>query len=219
MKISPVVLSLVAGVLLSGCASLGGRSAPQRAAAMDTIASSSAQVRPGDRVALKIWNEPLMSDTFQVAESGEVILPKLGAVQVGNQRVEVLQDSLRKAYTAFLRNPSVEISVLRRVGVSGEVHQPGLYLADLTMTLPDIITRAGGLTEAGDPNDIVVLRGSERIRFARADQKSFVVAELRSGDQVIVGQRSFIARNPLVALSSALGLISFFLSQIVPLFK
>jgi protein involved in polysaccharide export with SLBB domain len=35
----------------------------------------------------------------------------------------------------------------RRVSVVGEVREPGIYLADLTMTLPDIIARAGGVTE------------------------------------------------------------------------
>lgn len=161
-----------------------------------------AVVKPGDRIALRIWMEPEMSDTFVVALNGDVVLPKLGAVRATRFTIGALQDTLRLAYREYLRNPSLEITVLRRVGVHGEVRTPGLYLVDPTMTLRDIIAQAGGVTPAGDPNKISVVRDGERIRFASGRGAEFVAAELVSGDQVAVGPRSWFERNSLAVVST-----------------
>lgn len=168
---------------------------------------AAAMPRPGDRVELKIWNEPEMNGSFLISETGEVILPRLGSVQVANLPVGALQDSLRKAYAVYLRNPSVEVVVLRRIGVLGEVRQPGIYLADLTVGLPEIIARAGGYTEAGNPRNIVIVRDGQRIRYGRDGDSEISVAELQSGDQVLVRSRSALARNPIAWIGGALGII------------
>lgn len=206
--------------VLTSCSLLRGAGGSEVSASRSAeLGASQAYVRPGDRVALHIWNEEEMTDTFAVAESGLVTLPKLGPVQVGNKTVSQLQDSLLVAYSEYLQNPSVDVVVLRRVGVIGEVKQPGLYLADLTMTLPDLIARAGGITEAGNPNDITLLRGPEEIRFGAGDRSRLGLTEIQSGDQIIVGQRSYIARNPLFAISSGLGILSFIMTQLIPALK
>lgn len=171
------------------------------------------EAQPGDRVVLKIWNEPEMSDTFTVAQSGYVTLPRLGPTRVQGIEINALEDSLRASYMSYLRNPAVQIVVLRRISVLGEVRQPGIYLADLTMGLPDVIARAGGPTDAGDPNRITIVRGPERIEYNRARQSETFVAQLHSGDQVYVRSRNFFVRNPWASISTAIGLISF-LSQL-----
>jgi polysaccharide export outer membrane protein len=201
-------LLLWAGVALSGCLRHGeGAAAPVAAGTPLPPAS----VLPGDRIALKVFQEEEMSDTFNVAENGVVILPRLGAVPVAGSQVSTLQDSLRLAYGRYLRNPAVEVTVLRRIGVHGEVEEPGLYLVDLTMTLRDLIARAGGITDGGDPDEIYIVRGGERIRFGRGETARFVTAELRSGDQVLVGQRPWIERNSLAFASTAATVIALML--------
>lgn len=173
-----------------------------------TTPHAEARLRPGDRIALKIWNEPEMSDTFHVAGTGEVVLPKLGAVKVVDQSAGSLQDSLRAAYGAFLRNPSVEVTVLRRIGVQGEVRNPDLYLVDLTMTLRDVIARAGGVTREGNARNVMVVRGEERISLAGDDIPQFRALELQSGDQVVVGRRSWFELNSLALVSTAAVIVS-----------
>lgn len=211
--------SLVAGlaiVSLAGCGSGRGQTGtlgPSEGSAAD------APVRPGDQVVLEIWNEEAMSDTFAVAERGELILPKLGAMSVQGRGVGELQDSVRSAYSRYLRNPSVRITVLRRIGVSGAVREPGVFLVDLTNTLPDVITRAGGLVESANPNNIVIQRGEERLRFRADDRRIFVGAELRSGDQIFVGHRNFIQRNPLAVITTAIPLLGYVFTVIIPAIK
>ena len=174
-----------------------------------------ATVLSGDRVLLRIWNEPEMSDTFTVAENGSVALPLVGTVPTAGKSVHEVQDTLRVAFAEFLRNPSVDIAVLRRVGITGEVREPGIYMIDLTMTLPDLIARAGGLTEAGNPDQIVLRRGAEEIRFQRSDGERFVGAQLRSGDQVEVGELNLFQQNPLAVMATAVPLASYVISLVV----
>lgn len=207
------ILALAAALALGGCAWQSQAFPPGDPIVM---AGAEATIRPGDRVALQIWNEPEMSDTFTVAADGTVILPKLGAVSVTGKAAGALQDSLRLAFAHYLRNPSVEVTALRRIGVVGEVKQPGVVLADLTMTLPDVIVHAGGLTDAGDEDDVVVLREGERLRFSNRQGLRFAVAELRSGDQVIVGRQNIFERDPLGATSTVLGLVGFVVGVILP---
>lgn len=182
-------------------------------------AGAGAMPRPGDRIALKIWNEPEMSDTFNISERGDAILPKLGAVRVTALPLAQLQDSLRRAYSVYLRNPSVEIAVLRRISVQGEVRQPGIYLADLTMGLPEIIARAGGYTEAGNPRNIVIVRDGRRIRYGREAADTLLASELQSGDQVFVRPRSALARNPVAWIGGAIGLVGTFRAVVWPLIE
>ncbi len=207
------LLAVLAALPAGLAAQQGGDTADARAA------GGGAVPRPGDRIALKIWNEPEMSDTFNISERGEAILPKLGAVHVTALPLAELQDSLRRAYAVYLRNPSVEIAVLRRIAVQGEVRQPGIYLADLTMGLPEIIARAGGYTEAGNPRNIVILRDGRRIRYGREEGAALLASELQSGDQIFVRPRSALARNPVAWIGGAIGLVGTFRAVVWPLIE
>lgn len=195
----------------------GAQQAEPAAGAAPGVAEANA--RPGDRVWLRIWNEPEMSDTFNISETGEVVLPKLGSVHVADLGASLLQDSLRRAYSVYLRNPSVEVVVLRRIGVQGEVWRPGIYLADLTMGLPDLIAMAGGFTNTANPDNVVVIRGEERIRYRRSDQAEFLVTGLQSGDQVYVRRKSALQRDPVGTLTAVMTLVSGFTVWVLPAIK
>lgn len=192
---------------------LAAAAVPCAAQAVDTVpapvAGTAARVMPGDQVVLRIEREPDFSNTFPVAENGEAVLPRLGAVRVADLTAGELRDTLRARFAEYLVNPRIEVTVLRRVAVHGEVRRPDLYMVDLTMTLRDVIAKAGGITEAGNPNKIEIVRGTERIRLARDRSEDFLAAELRSGDQILVRRRSWMALNPTVAVSTATGLVTF----------
>src|SRR5688572_25973162 len=78
-------------------------------------------VRPGDRVVLNFLRDRELSGTVEVSERGEAAFPKLGLMRVTHMRIGELQDTLRARYAEYLRAPEIEISVLRRVVVNGEV--------------------------------------------------------------------------------------------------
>ena len=164
--------------------------------------NASAPVQPGDRVALRSWTEPEISDTFAIDENGRIAFPTLGFLPAAGMAAGRLQDSVRVAYAGVLRDPALRVSVLRRISVMGEVEEPGVYFADLTMGVSDVIAMAGGLREAGDPGKILVYRGDDQIRISQRNRSEYALAGLRSGDQILVRPRSFWARNPAVVVST-----------------
>lgn len=166
-----------------------------------------APILPGDQITLRIYQEPELSGVYTVAENHEVVLPKLGSLSMRDQSAGELQTELRTRYARYLRNPSVEVTVLRRIGVYGEVRRPDLYMVDLTMTLRELVARAGGLTEAADPDRVIVVRGNERIRLGK-DGLTLAATDLRSGDQVVVDRKSYVALKPFDAVNTGIGTVT-----------
>lgn len=198
------VIVLVAGAI----GAIGRPSAAQQPAGSPAAvrAPGEAHVRPGDRIVLRVWREASLSDTVTVDQNGDVVLPRLGPYSVTSHAIGSLQDSLRRRYAEFLRNPSIEVTVLRRIGVHGEVKQPNLYWVDVTMTLRDVIAQAGGVSEDGNANDVVIVRGGTRLKVSRWELGGPFASDLESGDQIVVGRRSWLSRNALAAVS-ALGVV------------
>jgi polysaccharide biosynthesis/export protein len=179
------------------------------------LGAGDALIQPGDQIVLSIWREPDLSGTFTVDAAGTVVLPRLGPLPAASLSGSQLQDTVRQEFTRYLRNPSIQVQVLRRVGVQGEVRDPGLYMVDLTKTLREVISEAGGITEFGNPNRISIMRDGERIPLDEDEGARFVTAELRSGDQVFVGRRSWFEINSLAIVSTAAVVVS----VVVPLLR
>src|SRR5436305_10068516 len=143
--------------------------------------STRALLRPGDIVRLRIWREPDLSGDFPVDESGTVTFPKLGAFQVSDYNASTLKAKLLESYAQYLRNPSVEVTMLRRINVLGAVKSPGLYPIDPTMTIADALAVAGGATPAGDQNHVVLVRNGTRVKESLSAETNIAETPLRSG--------------------------------------
>lgn len=170
----------------------------------------------GDRVAIRIWREPGLSDSaIVVDERGDVVVARVGTLHVAGQSIAAVQDTLRVRFAEYLRNPSVRVTVFRRVGVQGEVREPNLYYVDVTMTLREVLALAGGVTEVGNPNDIVIVREGRQIPLGEWRRGGPLSADLRSGDQIVVGRRGWFSRNVLAVVSTA-GLV---LSVLLPVLR
>ena len=70
--------------------------------------------------------------------------------------------------------------------------------------MADLIARAQGLTPEGNANDIRLIRQGETYRADLNGSLSLVDAGIRSGDQIMVGKRSWMSRN----FSSIVGVAS-----------
>jgi protein involved in polysaccharide export with SLBB domain len=165
-------------------------------------------LQPGDMIRVDIWREPDLSGTFPVNDRGVVTLPLLGRTEVVNLALDELQDRLIEAYQVHLRNPSINITPLRRINILGEVGRPGLYEVDPTVSLAGVIGLAGGVTPAGDMDRIRIIRGGE-VLYERVGAASTVnAADVRSGDQIVVLQRSWFERNSTFVVSLVLSVTS-----------
>lgn len=207
-RLRPVALALL---LLLGTAAPCSLTA-QRTASMPEVVPSTV-LQPGDRVRLRVWREPELSGEFDVDQRGVVVFPMAGRVDVGDVSVDSLQSLLLARYAASLRDPAVEIMVLRRVNVMGEVRRPGLYHVDASMSVEDAIALAGGGTADGHRDRVELVRdGQPPVRLERGSP--LAASALRSGDQIRVPERSWTSRNSGL-LSATLTAAAFVLAALI----
>jgi polysaccharide export outer membrane protein len=186
---TPFVIALIA---VAGSRAV---SAQQASAMVSTNDTAQGLLRPGDVIRLRVWREPDLSGDFPVDESGLVTFPKIGAFNAFDYSPLTLKKKLLETYAVYLRNPSVEVTMLRRINILGAVQKPGLYPVDATMTIADALAVAGGASPNGDPHHIELIRAGVRITESLSAETNINQTPLRSGDQLYVPERSFIVRN------------------------
>jgi polysaccharide export outer membrane protein len=199
------------GVALTLCA-LAPVRAQDTAKVAAALRAGEARVQPGDRVVVKVYREAGLSDEVMVNPRGDIVLAKIGTVRAASFAIAALEDTLRVRYGAFLRDPEISITVLRRVVVIGEVRRPDIYFVDLSSTLRDVIARAGGITEIGHPGKVAIIREGVSIPAPHWQEDITRAADLQSGDQVYVGMRSWFERNAFAIASTGVLVSSFILS-------
>ena len=170
-------------------------------------------VRSGDHIALHFLREPQLSGELLVDERGNAAFPKIGLLHVSQLTIGALQDTLRARYSEFLRVPELEVVVLRRVVINGEVKIPNVYLVDGTSTVRDVIARAGGVTEFGNKNNVAIVRDGKRARVKNWEGDQGPGFDLQSGDQIIVGRKNWLIMNSLSVISTGVLVASFVLSH------
>jgi protein involved in polysaccharide export with SLBB domain len=150
---------------------------------------------PGDVVRLKIWREPDLSGDYQVDDRGMAVFPKIGPVHVSELTTDSLKRMLVATYTTYLRDPAIDVTMLRRVTVLGAVKNPGLYPVDPTMTIADVLALAGGAAPTGNQDKLELIRAGKRqpVRFTTRTPVS--ETPIRSGDEIYLPERSWISRN------------------------
>jgi protein involved in polysaccharide export with SLBB domain len=158
-------------------------------------AAANAILYPGDLVRLKIWREPDLSGDFSVDEHGLAVFPKIGQVHVTDITTDSLRRMLVGTYSQYLRDPSIEVTMLRRVTVLGSVKNPGLYPVDPTMTISDVLALAGGADPNGNQDKLELIRGGKRQPMRFTERTPVSETAIRSGDELFLPERSWIARN------------------------
>ena len=202
-------LSLVAAPVLTAPLAATAAQAP----ATQTAAVSS--VGPGDRIMLKVWREPLWSDSLLlVSPDGDIVLPRIGRFHAAGIVPTALRDTIERRLAAFLRDPSVDVVVMRRVAVLGAVRKPDVYYVDPTASLRDVLARAGGLTDDADANRIDLVREGARSRLGHWDDVAERSAPVRSGDEVYVRRRPWFTRNAVATISSVAVAVSVLLTAL-----
>lgn len=195
--------ALIGSILLALPAAISAqRSAPP------PIAASAATLKPGDLIRLWVWREEDLTDEFPVPESGVVVFPKIGPVQVTGIPKTVLRDSLVRALSTYLRNPSIEVRFQHRISVLGSVRKPGLFHVDETHSLADVLALAEGASPDGKPDEVRLIRGSTTIVGGLTRGTRIASLPLESGDQLYVPQRSWMERNTALMAALVSGVVS-----------
>lgn len=165
-----------------------------------------------DRIRVAVYQEEDLSVIARVDAQGNVNLPLVGAVKVADLTVERAERTIETAYQdgRFLRMPKVTINVEeyapREVSIQGQIRSPGRYPLPIEsgMTILELVTRAGGLTDTAKGTAINVTRvgadGTKKvftvdveslIKGRRGANVSDNTLQLQAGDIVFVPERLF----------------------------
>jgi protein involved in polysaccharide export with SLBB domain len=189
------------GLLLLGMA-LAFQPTPLRAQAPagSSPAGDSIGVRPGDLIRMKVWREPDLSGDIMIDAAGNATLPRLGPVAVAGWAPDSLRRFMVSSYAKYLKDPAIEVTVLPRVTILGAVRTPGVQNLDPTLTLADALALAGGASSDGKQDHIELRRRGARVPVKLNLATRLADTPVRSGDQLVVPERSWLSRNTGVVL-------------------
>jgi polysaccharide export outer membrane protein len=171
---NPALRALIAAAALISAALPFSRADAQQADAGPGRASAY-RIRSTDKLSIRVFQEEDLSLISRVDSKGTVNLPLIGEVHVAGQTLSDAERTIETAYIngRFLRNPEVTVSVeeyaSREVSINGQVKNPGRFPlpAESTMTVLDLVTRAGGFTDTAQGTAVRVTRilpdGSTRV--------------------------------------------------------
>jgi len=184
---------------------------------------NSYRLGPGDVVAIYIDKHP--DDSVQrvaVSPVGRIYFPLMGDVNVVGKTVPQLQDYLTNGVAEFIKEPRVTLALLEaqsaKVGVLGDVKNPGVMVMTRPLRVLDAISLAGGISDTGSSN-VSILRQFEdgRVQVLKADVKKILQGKaspeenafLRPGDTLVVHGNLFKTITKLSAMVGVTSLVTF----------
>jgi len=157
-----------------------------------------------DILAVTVWRAPEVSGDVKVRPDGKITLSMGNDIQASGLTTEQLKGAIVTELKRFYNEPDVFIQVKeirsRIVYVMGEgIAKPGAYPLTGPMTVTQLITIAGGLTEFAHKKEMMLIsttlldsKGqplSWKINFEKIEKGVDVAknnVQLRPGDQLIV---------------------------------
>lgn len=195
-------------VLAVGVAACGGRTPPPGSLGGNPFSADTTgalAVRPGDVIRVQVFGRESSTAEYPIDENFNLVLP-FTELNVRDLTVQDLRARIRQQYGQLYTTAFVAVTPLFRLAILGEVQRPGLYSADPTFTVYDLIALAGGPSRAANPHRITLVREGQqyRVSLAAAALASATLRELgvRSGDQVVVPRRSITRDDGLLVLST-----------------
>jgi polysaccharide export outer membrane protein len=173
-------------------------------AARPVAAQSPAEtILPGDVVRLTVIRDKTLSGDFPVNQFGTVVLPLVGEYDVRSETYRTLRDRVIRDLQEVRQAKDVELVVLRRVRVVGEVNVPGVYPLDPTMTVADAIATAKGRNQFASEGKVVLRRGDKVIDADLTLETPISESPILSGDEIFIPRRSWVDRNLSAVVAGA----------------
>jgi len=200
-------MAVCLSLLLSACASSGGKgSAPPPLQATAT-AVDSYKIGVDDIVQVSVWRNPELGITVPVRPDGMISVPLVGDVSAGGHTPAEVAKDIQTKLASFVRDPQVAVILtdlrsheyLSRVRVTGAVRQPISIPYRPGMTVLDAVLAAGGVTEfaAGDRSELYRKSGEGTETYAVRLDKILNRGDLSTnfpvspGDVITIPERTF----------------------------
>lgn len=164
----------------------------------------------GDIIRLQVWREPEWNGDFIVDQFGVVALPLVGDVNVAGMTQRSLKELLRDAFTREIQEPLLQVLVLKRIRVVGEVRSPGVFTLDPTVSVADALALAGGRGALGRADQVLLRRAGETLSTNVLVDTRLAELAIQTGDELRIPERSWLSRNSGTVLGTTVGLLGFF---------
>jgi len=167
------------------------------------LANSNIKLGVGDLIEISVFGVPDLSTKARVSSSGDVYLPLIDYVHVGDLTTDEAQELIQKRLEdgGFVRSPHVSIfvdeSASQAIMMMGEVMRPGPYPAIGERRLYDLLSMAGGLTERAGRNVTIMHRGDSDHKVELQLPQNLAEdthnnVEVLPGDTIIVSRAGII---------------------------
>lgn len=164
-------------------------------------------ILPGDLIRVSVLREKDLTGEFPVDQHGLVTLPLMGEIDVTGETELSLRRRVREALAHELRDPDVEVTVLKRVRVLGEVLEPGLFPLDPTMSVADALAMAGGRSPTAQEGKVTLRRDGEALVTDVREDMTLADLTVQTGDELLVRQRSWVSRNGSALITGGAALV------------
>lgn len=146
-----------------------------------------------DVLSIRVWREPDLSGSMVVRPDGMITLPLIGDQKAADLTPEELAKALTNAYGSVLTSPRVSVAVTqvmsRKYYISGQVLKSGPMPLVTPITVMEALSYAG-MSEWAKKNKIVIMRGTDRLKFNYDDvikgKKLDQNIKLQNGDHIFV---------------------------------
>lgn len=197
-------------LLLAACA-------PRTPVALAPLPTRPWTLLPGDEVRVRLYREPELNGQWIVNARGEVVLPGLGRLVVAGLTVDSLTDLISRGYALRIIDAVVDVGIVRGMPVLGDVIAPGVYQVEPTMTLQQLVAKAGGLRTRSLRTPLIQLkRGRDGTRYSLAADQRLDRLPLDDGDAIFVVDPGVIERwNPTLDVIYKLGIVLSVVLQVI----
>jgi polysaccharide export outer membrane protein len=136
------------------------------------VDSKTYEIGPGDVLRIRVYQDASLSQETVVLPDGKFSMFLIGSVQAAGLTPERLEAQLEQALMEVINMPDVQVSVLqvnsKSYRITGSVLRAGLFPLVKPITIFQALSDAQ-FQEYAKKKDILVIRGSERLKFNYED--------------------------------------------------
>ena len=159
-------------------------------------------IGPGDLLHVQVFDTPELGQDARVTDAGELPLLLGGNVKVSSltpaEAARAIEKTLLNGH--ILLHPRVAVTVAeyatQKVSVLGEVKAPGAYSISTPRSVLDVLTMAGGLTDAADRKILIQRKGTaEKVPYFvsnRAGVALDTAVRVNPGDTLYVAKAGIV---------------------------
>lgn len=162
--------------------------------AEDAEGFSSYTLNTGDHVQVTVFEEPDLSLSAVLDDTGAISYPLLGELKVRGLTPRELETKITEGLRGrFLINPRVNVAIVeyRPFFMTGEVSSPGSFPFKPGLTLEKAVSMAGGFTSRASRSEFYIISDDSSGGSAEARRSATLSSRVRPGDVIHIEQSFF----------------------------